>query len=247
MSIALPCLRANEAVVPSRCRTTTLTISSQRQKYGQCPPQPPPEPLHANGIPTQKIPCEFQLEIPELGYLDNNPSQPLRAGAKIALPLWLGEMLVLAGSNNSSSLDEDARGWISFNLPAALGPDVVAALKADPRAVPLRDRSAHFYALAARMLELSEEKELAAVLRKTYVMRAGEVGLHARKVGGGGKNTAGHSGRHGKEEEKGSNLGVGGVGEDFLRGLDEWERKLFRQAHDGTRAGKEYLDDVMKQ
>lgn len=132
--------------------------------------------------------------------------------------------------------DVEGRSFVSFDLPPAMGNDVVQALKADPRAVPLRDQSAHFYGLAIHMMELSEEQELATALRKTFVTRASEVALHARKVGGVGK---------GKGEE-GSNLGVGGAGEEFLRGLDEWERKLFRKAHDGAKSGKEWMEGVKK-
>jgi len=144
-------------------------------------------------------------------------------------------MLALANAPGPSGSAEDARSFVSLNLPPALSNEVVQALKADPRAVPLRERSAHFYGLATRMLDLFEERELGTVLRRTFVARAGEAALHARKAGGGGA---------GKEE--GSNLGVGGAGEDFLRGLDEWERRLFRQAHDGTKAGKEFLDNVKR-
>ncbi|KAK0630468.1 hypothetical protein B0T17DRAFT_490520 [Bombardia bombarda] len=185
----------------------------------------------------EKIPCTFQLDIPDLGYLDNNPSHTLKSGTRIQLPLWLAEMLAIA---NTGSLDEQAKSFVTFDLPSALGNDVVQALKADPRAVPLRDQSPHFYGLATHMMDLSEEQELAAVLRKTFVTRASEIALHARKVGG-----ANQHGAKGQADEA-SNLGVGGAGEEFLRGLDEWERKLFRKAHDGTRAGKEWMDSVKK-
>ncbi|KAH6616025.1 hypothetical protein B0J18DRAFT_294512 [Chaetomium sp. MPI-SDFR-AT-0129] len=180
----------------------------------------------------EKIPCTFQVDIPDLGYLDNTPTQPLKAGTKVSLPLWLAEMLAIANTG-----DIEGKSFVTFDLPAALGNDVVQALKADPRAVPLRDQSAHFYGLATHMMELSEEQELAAVLRKTFVARAAEVALHARKVGG-----VGHKGKG----EEGSNLGIGGAGEEFLRGLDEWERKLFRKAHDGAKAGKEWMEGVKK-
>ncbi|KAH6847810.1 hypothetical protein B0I37DRAFT_151941 [Chaetomium sp. MPI-CAGE-AT-0009] len=180
----------------------------------------------------EKIPCTFQVDIPDLGYLDNTPTQPLKAGTKVNLPLWLAEMLAIANTG-----DVDGKSFVAFDLPRAMGNDVVQALKADPRAVPLRDQSAHFYGLATHMMELSEEQELAAALRKTFVTRASEVALHARKVGG--------VGQKGKTEE-GSNLGVGGAGEEFLRGLDEWERQLFRKAHDGAKAGKEWMDAVRK-
>ncbi|KAK4120616.1 DNA replication complex GINS protein psf3-like protein [Parathielavia appendiculata] len=182
----------------------------------------------------EKIPCTFQLDIPDLGYLDNTPTQPLKAGTKVNLPLWLAEMLAIANAS-----DTEGKPFVTFDLPPALGNDVVQALKADPRAVPLRDQSAHFYGLATQMMELSEEQELAAILRKTFVIRASEVALYARKVGG-----VGHKGKGGADE--GSNLGVGGAGEDFLRALDEWERSLFRKAHDGTKSGKEWMEGIKK-
>lgn len=131
--------------------------------------------------------------------------------------------------------DIEGKSFVAFDLPPALGNDVIQALKADPRAVPLRDQSAHFYGLATHMMELSEEQELGAVLRKTFVTRASEIALHARKVGG-----VGH------KKEDASNLGIGGAGEEFLRGLDEWERRLFRQAHDGTKAGKLWMENIKR-
>ncbi|KAK4183615.1 DNA replication complex GINS protein psf3 [Podospora australis] len=183
----------------------------------------------------EKIPCTFQLDIPDLGYLDNSPGQPLKAGTTVNLPLWLAEMLVIA---NTGSVDNNT--FVTFDLPPALGNDVVSALKADPRAVPLRDRSAHFYGLATHMMDLSEEQELGQVLRKTFVSRATEIALHARKVGG-----TGH-GHKGKGKDESSNLGLGNAGEEFLRGLDDWERKLFRKAHEGAKAGKEWMESIKK-
>jgi GINS complex subunit 3 len=129
-------------------------------------------------------------------------------------------MLALA-----STAGEDSRAPVTLNLPQALSNEVMQALKADPRAVPLRDQSAHFYSLGTRMLDLFEEKELNAVLRKTFVTRAGDVGLHARKAG----------------EDS-----VGGGGEEFLRGLDEWERGLFRRAHDGEKKTRGWTENVKR-
>lgn len=183
----------------------------------------------------EKIPCTFQLDIADLGYLDNSPGQPLKAGATVSLPLWLAEMLVIA---NTGGVDN--KTFVTFDLPPALGNDVISALKADPRAVPLRDRSAHFYGLATHMMDLSEEQELGQVLRKTFVTRATEIALHARKVGG-----TGH-GHKGKTKDESSNLGLGNAGEEFLRGLDDWERKLFRKAHEGAKAGKGWMESIKK-
>ncbi|EMR71781.1 putative dna replication complex gins protein psf3 protein [Eutypa lata UCREL1] len=175
---------------------------------------------------SEKVPCTFELDIPELGYLDNNPSHPLKAGTSVGLPLWLAELLALANRSPGGSQD-DAKSFVTLNLPTSLSNEVMSALKADPRAVALRDQSHNFYGLGTRMLDLFEEREICAVLRKTFVTRAAEIALHARKAGA--------------TEDLGS-----GVGEEFLRGLDEWERRLFRKAHESTKSTKEWMENVKR-
>ncbi|EFW98858.1 gins complex subunit [Grosmannia clavigera kw1407] len=194
----------------------------------------------------EKIPCEFQIDVPGLGYLDQTPSHSLRRGTRLGLPLWLAEMLALA-----HSASDDNPPFLTLNLPPALTNDVVQALKADPRSVPLRDQSAHFYSLATRILDLFEERDLAVVLRTAFVGRSAEIGLHARKVGygsaGGGSGSGSNTSNGDKKDDtNSSNLGIGSTGQEFLRGLDEWERQLFRHAHDGAKSGREFLDSVKR-
>ncbi|KAM7186844.1 DNA replication complex GINS protein psf-3 [Rhypophila sp. PSN 637] len=179
----------------------------------------------------EKIPCTFQLDVPELGYLDNNPGHTLKSGTNVLLPLWLAEMLAIANMGDDQNPD---KSFIAFDLPPAVGKDVMAALKADPRSVPLRIQSPNFYNLAKHMMDLAEEQELHAVVRKAFITRAADISLHARKAGGAGS------------KDEGSNLGIGAAGEEFLRGLDEWERILFRKAHDGARSTKEWIEGVKK-
>lgn len=88
----------------------------------------------------------------------------------------------------------------------------------------LRDQSPHFYGVGVRMLDLFDESEVSAVLRRTFLVRAADVALHARKA----------------------DEGVGGQGQEFLRGLDEWERSLFRKGHEGVKSAKEWTDRVKK-
>lgn len=138
-------------------------------------------------------------------------------------------MLALANTSGGGINDEDARSFVNLSLPAALSNEVIQALKADPRAVPLRSQSMNFYGLATRLMDLFEERELDAVLRKTFVTRSGDISLHARKM-----------------REDGANLGIGGAGDEFTRGMDEWERKLYHRAHEGMKAGKGWMDNVKK-
>ncbi|KAK0386971.1 hypothetical protein NLU13_5284 [Sarocladium strictum] len=166
----------------------------------------------------EKVPCIFEIDAPHLGHLDSSSSTGLKPSTPLSLPLWLAEMLALAASPSSSTAP------LTLNLPSCLSETVISALRADPRSVALRDQNVHLYGVGTRMLDLFDERELGQVLRKTFVVRAGQVGLHARKA-----------------EE-----GVGGQGEEFLRGLEEWERALFRRAHEGVKGAKEWTDKVNK-
>ena len=82
----------------------------------------------------------------------------MKPGTRVDLPLWLGEMLAVAGSSQSGS------ALVTLDFPPALSQRVVNALKADPKVVDLRAQAPHFYALGARVLELFEEEEVGDVL-----------------------------------------------------------------------------------
>lgn len=123
-----------------------------------------------------------------------------------------------------ASAGEDSKAPLTLNLPPCLSDNVQAALRADPRAVPLKDQSLYMYGVGVRMLDLFDERELGTILRKTFVVRAADVGLHARKA----------------DEEFGGQHG------EFLRGLEAWERKLFRRAHDSVKEAKEWTDKTGK-
>ncbi|KXG52987.1 GINS complex [Penicillium griseofulvum] len=126
----------------------------------------------------------------------------IKAGTRIDLPLWLGEMLSIGARLGTSRL-------VTLDMPDALSERVMNALKADPRTLDLRALAPHFYNLSERILELFEEEEMVDVLGDAFKKRAAEIADHA------------HNSR-----------GTVGGGVDFLRGLDETERQLFRAAHD---------------
>lgn len=49
-------------------------------------------------------------------------------------------------------------------MPASISPRVLAALKAGPKTVDLRQLASHYYEFAARVMELFEEEEIVDVL-----------------------------------------------------------------------------------
>ncbi|KAL6708983.1 DNA replication protein [Coniothyrium glycines] len=164
----------------------------------------------------QKVPCTFELTVPGLGYLEGNMNGDMKQGSKVELPLWLGEMLALSQSLNTSSL-------VTLDPPSALAPRVLNALKADPKSVDLRSLAPHFYNLGARILELFEEEEMIEVLSDTFKARAAVIADQA------------HNPR-----------GALGEGADFMRGLDENERQLFRAAHDSAKGVRTWMTDLKK-
>lgn len=105
------------------------------------------------------------------------------------------------------------------------------ALKADPKSVDLRALAQNFYGLGARILELFEEEEVCDVLMETWRVRAAEISDHASHAGAGQRSGGG---------------GVGNDGVEFLRGLDEAERGLFRAAHDSTKEMRVWMGEMKK-
>ncbi|PSK35980.1 hypothetical protein B9Z65_5795 [Elsinoe australis] len=164
----------------------------------------------------QKVPVTFEIDVPGLGYLSGNAGGDIKSGTKVELPLWLGEMLAVSQPSGTSAL-------ATLDLPTALSQRVVNALKADAKSVDIRAQAQHFYSIGARMLELFEEEELVDVLMETFRKRAAEIADHA------------HNSR--------SALGEGA---EFMRSLDETERKLFHAAHDNSSAVRKWFETAGK-
>ncbi|TKA75252.1 hypothetical protein B0A55_05755 [Friedmanniomyces simplex] len=166
----------------------------------------------------QKTPTTFSLAVPALSPLNN--SAPITPTTKLDLPLWLAEMLAVSKPAGPSS-----SALATLDMPAALGGKVLNALRADPRSVELRQQAQWFYGLGERMLELFEEEEMGAVLLDTFKQRALEIADKAQNT---------------RTAQQGGDSG------DFMSGLDETERQLFRAAHDGTHAVKKWFETTSR-
>ncbi|KAL4782849.1 hypothetical protein BJX76DRAFT_368842 [Aspergillus varians] len=164
----------------------------------------------------QKLPCTFDLDVPGLGILEGNPGEHIKAGTRIDLPLWLGEMLSIGARLGTSRL-------VTLDIPSALSERVMNALKADPRTVDLRSLAPNYYRLSARVLELFEEEEMVDILSNTFKKRAAEIADHAHNP-----------------------KGALGGGVEFLQCLDETERQLFRVAHDSAKETRIWAGEAKK-
>ncbi|RMX83723.1 hypothetical protein D0869_05103 [Hortaea werneckii] len=148
---------------------------------------------------SQKAPTTFSLAVPTLTPLNNGSA--IEEGTKLDLPLWLAEMLAVskpAGPASPTSL-------ASLDMPFALGPRVLNALKADPKSVDVRAQAPWFYGLGERMLELFEDEEVGEVLLETFRQRALEIAD--------------------KSQNTRAAMSQAGDSADFMSGLDETERQ----------------------
>ncbi|KAM0716759.1 hypothetical protein Q7P37_008204 [Cladosporium fusiforme] len=172
--------------------------------------------LNAILTDSQKVPCTFELTVPGLGYLSGNAGEDVKEGAKLELPLWLGEMLAVNRIAGDTT-------FLTMDMPEALSKRVVNALKADPKTVRVRDQAPHFYGLGARMLELFDEEELVEILTETFKKRAIEIA------------------------DKASNSrNLVSEGGDWMKGLDETERTLFRSSHEGGAAVRKWFESTSR-
>lgn len=162
----------------------------------------------------QKAPCTFELNVPGLGFVGGNIGSDVEQGTKVELPLWLGEMLAVSKPTGDTSL-------ASMDMPTALGPRVLNALKADPKSVELRAQAQHFYGLGVRMLDLFEDDEMVDVLMDTFKLRAVEIADKATNTRNVSSDTT-----------------------EFVAGMDETERALFRAAHDGGNAVRQWFEST---
>ena len=104
----------------------------------------------------QKVPSTFDLPIPNLGFLDDNPGGDIAANTPLPLPLYLAALLAVPQLDNKPLL--------TLDLPASLQPRVLNALKADAKSVDVRGLDVYFFEGGSRILELLEEEQVGDIL-----------------------------------------------------------------------------------
>ncbi|ODQ65157.1 DNA replication complex GINS protein-like protein psf3 [Nadsonia fulvescens var. elongata DSM 6958] len=160
----------------------------------------------------QKVPCNFEITVPGLGYLQGHMDGDMKENTKLELPLWMAELLAVSGVTPDSP-----NSFISLLSPPPFGSKVLNALKSDPLNVDLKQQCSVYYLLAERWLSIFGDVELATILMETLKKRASLTYDYA------------HNSRGAQYES------------DFAAKLDEFERKMFKTAHDSAKDLRKWL------
>ncbi|KAF8709298.1 GINS complex protein, partial [Rhizoctonia solani] len=158
----------------------------------------------------QKLPCQFKIDVPNMGFLDGGHEKDIKAMNEVSLPFWLIRAL-LAGE------------WIDFDIPTPYGQRVQRALKADTKNVKLAGLVGGtglwylFGRAIAEMLEDDQRNTLSKMLLDTFDMRLGDIYDQAVYFGA-GSGTRGGQGSDASEE--------------FRQGLEGTERQREHKANE---------------
>ncbi|CDO57215.1 similar to Saccharomyces cerevisiae YOL146W PSF3 Subunit of the GINS complex [Geotrichum candidum] len=159
----------------------------------------------------QKIPSTFQLSVPNLGYLQGNIGQEVRANSKADLPLWLASSLA---TQDIPGLPDTA--FIEISSPPEFSPKVLNALKTDPINVDVRLLSSVYFKLAERWLSLLDDPELLKILVETVKRRSMEIADMSNNPRGAQENS------------------------EFIFKLDETEMKLYKMTQEAVKDMKNW-------
>lgn len=180
----------------------------------------------ADGV---EIPVKFEYDIPGLGYLENNPGQPIRKNAKVKLPLWLSRILAVLGEDSETNEEEEAVPFVGLIPPDMFAAKVINAIKADPVALDIHSINPHFFALAIKWIALFNDKTLAATINDLLLKRAQELNHFASNVASDSKHVI----------DSNNNATIS----NFLLTLDEFEKKIYKEAHESYKEAKKWMFD----
>ena len=112
----------------------------------------------------QILPCTFQVDVVELGYLDETgeSGEDLKKGTMIGLPFWMIKQLHI-------------RNMIRVERPLYFQARFADALLVEPSVVNLRSKCEYWYVLGYKLCKLVEAKEISAWMERSLQMRNEEI------------------------------------------------------------------------
>lgn len=104
----------------------------------------------------ERIPCVFQVDAKDLGFLDTSIQvSDLPMHSKVDLPLWLAQNLV-------------DKNMVELEIPKYFGPRMRDEIMAGPSAIKLKDFSFYFYDVGMKLCRILRDTDLQRTLRIAF-------------------------------------------------------------------------------
>ncbi|ORX46661.1 DNA replication complex GINS protein psf3 [Piromyces finnis] len=146
----------------------------------------------------QKLSVSFTVDVPGLGFLENNPGGSLHSGEKVLLPFWAMSCLTLISSPDNEPI-------IDIVNPKCFGNQCLNQLIAGPTTVHLYQLCPYFYQFGCNLLKTTEDsKNISSILFETFKKRISLIMDYSEQI----QITRDKA--------------------EFVRGLDEMERQLYK-------------------
>ncbi|KAI9137986.1 hypothetical protein BKA69DRAFT_831716 [Paraphysoderma sedebokerense] len=167
---------------------------------------------------SQLVPCIMNVTVPGLGELDGDGSEceQLEQGSKVEWPWWLAGPLAAHAPGNDQP-------YIIFNLPKPYLPSTRNVISGSARKIQLNEFCPYWYLFGRILGRVLIDNGLCEVLTSTFKSRIPLIMSHASQP------------RYGDNE-----------GYEVVRGLDETEKKLHRQAQDTITSTNKWLYRISK-
>ncbi|KAG4099493.1 GINS complex, Psf3 component [Neocallimastix lanati (nom. inval.)] len=164
----------------------------------------------------QKMQASFIVDIPGLGFLENNPGEPLHKGEKVMLPYWIiNELLNIVISNEDT---EESIYILDLNYPRCFKNQFHNQLIAGPTSVNLYHSCPYYYHFGRNLLILAESKKISDILLMAYKARIPLIMDYSQQI------------QVTKDKA------------EFIRGLDEDERQLYKCGCESVISMKKWIN-----
>ncbi|ORX87693.1 GINS complex, Psf3 component [Anaeromyces robustus] len=160
----------------------------------------------------QKMQISFNVDIPGLGFLENNPGGPLHKNEKVLMPYWIIMCLTLIPLSDDGNIFE-------LNYPKCFNKQCLNQLIADPTTVNLYQLCPYYYQLGYNLLNVAQDSfSLSEILYNAFRKRIPLIMNYSQQV-------------HISKEKA-----------EFLRGLDESERQLYKIGCESVLSMKKWIN-----
>jgi len=116
----------------------------------------------------ERVPCQVESDLKNLGFLDPGSDHPdLAKGSKMELPFWMVEGL----------RSNQARNYVSVDIPKTYKEVFREIMSADPLVVDLHKLGPYYYEFARHLMKLSsaEGEAIGDSIRTTFMTRFREI------------------------------------------------------------------------